>query len=231
MWLLQYIKVGKKALWLHIEHMIIGGKVEISWDEFNVCAVEIQVVDVLGDIFLSTCVDVDVIILDGCTNEYEFRTFFNKASYWGGKNKKSIFAFSSTGIKTCEEDLICYGIETYSVPSWSTVDYESALSNGTFWSLINDRISICGEQSKAEWFENKYFYAGGSARFMFYYDLEPTMADGSSNLKCLLPKINNYLSQCSNFNDIFKIRLSSSLAVNHLYNLYIDDNETMCYFC
>jgi len=75
-----------------------------------------------------------------------------------------------------QETVQIYEVELLEMPSWTFQEYEAAYANQDFKKSIKKDVFPDGEND-AEKLEDKYFVAGGSARWMFQFTLGDAIKD------------------------------------------------------
>eukprot|EP01124_Arcella_intermedia_P018802 TRINITY_DN2593_c0_g1_i5.p1 TRINITY_DN2593_c0_g1~~TRINITY_DN2593_c0_g1_i5.p1 ORF type:complete len:257 (+),score=33.23 TRINITY_DN2593_c0_g1_i5:749-1519(+) len=133
-------------------------------------------------------------LLDGLTNNNSYN-LLGRLSAWFQENKKrKEIIISSLPLSIKSQDLMTFDIQTFLMPSWSLLEYRSAILDKDFYTSIQhfldvfkikdedqkideDQVEFEKPKTPTELLDMKFFYAGGSARWMFSYSTKSTRAE------------------------------------------------------
>lgn len=217
MWLLNEAQRGKvqHAFWFHWSKGTIRSVVKVTSEggQIFICTYEGSIGIAARDwpSWTDVCSRASVICLDGITGVS--REFMLDACTWAMKASKSVLIFASQSISLNDEDSDDMNLEYYKVASWTKEEYQRALSTPA----IRDQVKalqglVLEPTADSKWFEEQYFYAGGSARLMFDYCVEDNVRKG------VRTRLNQHIEGCNDYGSVFRIGPKSSNSVNHLYS-------------
>ena len=172
----------------------------------------------------------DYLIVDGVTKENS-TSFLQSCSSWFEKTKKPFLVVTSVSVPLSVEVEGSAKLETHVVPSWVVDQYLEACRSRTFYESvyanlqrpngIDNGVLVWEEEKVAEIVQEKDFYAGGSARWMFDF----SYADFKKDFNTHFAKVLNYkaiLSQAEG--------PEHPNAVNHLRGLSFNDEQFSPFF-
>ena len=121
---------------------------------------------------------ISLIVIDGLRNN-------DHSEYWVGastdafasnNNLKFIF-LSSVQVSIKWDTLVGFSAQQMCPPfeSWNLEEYEQACKDASFWTQVSEFFDLNGESTQEKIknaVNDKHFYAGGSARWMFSYTIE-----------------------------------------------------------
>jgi energy-coupling factor transporter ATP-binding protein EcfA2 len=116
-----------------------------------------------------------------------------------------VIAVASSQLIIAVEHLEQLYIEELSMDSWTLDQYQQCCNDDNFYQQVEPMLGEGGE--KEEKIINKYHYAGGSARWMFGFDVDRICCD-----------IKKQIAKCDDFTKLIEDSSgpSSNVAVNHL---------------
>jgi len=120
-------------------------------------------------------------------------------------DSRRIIVISSLQVDIKEQNAERARIVRHAMPSWTLEEYLEALKDDNFFNSVNNSFSPA--DSREEMIYDKYFIAGGSARWMFSFTTDQAIADIDKNIK----KVSNIQDLSAGF-----LGNRSLLAVNHL---------------
>lgn len=112
-----------------------------------------------------------------------------------------------------EEELNRFGLNKISCNGWTLEEYKLACNDQNFMKFVSEKFfqqeTLKEENNLEEILEEKFFFAGHSARYMFNFTIEQTLSDIHSNL-----------NRIDSVDQLFKGLLgdASQTAVNHLFS-------------
>jgi hypothetical protein len=165
-----------------------------------------------------------ILIFDGVTAR-ESRTIKRACCNWrraeGGRRFIVVSSVSTTS--ACQEKIEA-NIEEFTVGSWTFEQYQSACDDEAFFEQVKDKLSCPGPEvveDKQVLLANKFYFAGGCARWMFEFIYDIMMSDLSSHMR----RVKDYaLCYADGGGD------ENSDAVNHLRGVTILANNDKKYF-
>jgi len=163
----------------------------------------------------------DFLVIDGVTKKDSVS--INRAcSVWRDSQEcRAFVTVSSVSIPVAVQEDEEAKIRAHTVPSWSLEQYQQACQDDTFFNSVKDNLKIGDNILDGDLILAKYAYAGGSARWMFEFDMQRFHTD----FKVHFDKVKNYT-------DIFGEAGgdTSADAVNHLRGLTITPAGEHNYF-
>jgi hypothetical protein len=157
--------------------------------------------------------EADIFVLDGLTAVAKDSLISLTLKWRSERAERRALVVSSFQVYFHQEGLDT--IHTIFVPSWKFQDYELAISNDDFYDAVKSKFPI-DIPDKQEALAEKYFYAGGSARWMFYCPIDLLISLGKS-LVARAPDLNNLIQGIQG--------PQSSAAVNQLVSQYAVDDS------
>jgi hypothetical protein len=204
-----------KIFWLHLDEFICTLCSFGKGDEFQQLSLHFanrSRVEVTTEIMKIAQMDeADIFVLDGLTTDSK-NNLISLTLEWRSKFvKRRALIVSSCQVTFHQQGMDL--INTIFVPSWKFQDYESAINNDTFYDSVKHLFLYDLEKSEA--LSEKYFFAGGSARWMFYCHTETVMKNGK-----------NLIQQVSDLNNLIygTQRPQSPTAVNQLLAQFSDSD-------
>jgi hypothetical protein len=149
----------------------------------------------------------DIVVVDGITSKND--ELMGAALVWGEKEKelgRKVVIVSSSQFVLGGEHYKNHQMVSYSMPSWTLKQYESACSDDDFYAGVKSRLT--DGEGKMEKIANKFFIAGASARWMFAFNCDELVTE----------EIPKYVEKLSSMNDLLSGMSGerSATAVNHL---------------
>jgi hypothetical protein len=159
---------------------------------------------------LSAC---DFMVFDGLTgkNSQSINTALGVWKRSGAA--RQFITTSSQAIKGTVEHKEEAGIDNFSVPSWTLLQYERACEDDALFDEVKQKL-VCGAHdattSKPELLRAKYYYAGGCARWMFGFNFARFQTDFTT-----------HWSSVGDYSSFFKGQTGEKAvnAVNHLRSI------------
>eukprot|EP01126_Amoeba_proteus_P023598 TRINITY_DN2369_c0_g6_i1.p1 TRINITY_DN2369_c0_g6~~TRINITY_DN2369_c0_g6_i1.p1 ORF type:complete len:447 (+),score=84.18 TRINITY_DN2369_c0_g6_i1:437-1777(+) len=147
----------------------------------------------------------DILVVDGVIRKYEQPLF--KAFDWLEQNKeRKLILVSSLSVDIKPETIVTWGGAGFFLPSWTLGEYETALESCDLFKSIE--MNLPEGDNDREKILNKFYYAGGSARWMFDFNSDEV----SSFILAYIEKVTDFESLSSSF-----VGTKSSVAINHLF--------------
>jgi hypothetical protein len=190
----------------------------------------------IKDIFSVQSDKKHIVFVDGYKNDKEYTDFLKKCRVYGNENTFYVVICSlSTRGKTNDDDDKTSKVEECFVDSWKLSEYHFAVTNSLFFKHVKDVLDadteLPVEKRKNQYTPNelidlKYYYAGGSSRYMFGYKTHDVIG-----------KLNVTMNSIEDFDTFIKSSIGShsSKPTNRLFNVFEDDNkvqtsELLCEF-
>jgi hypothetical protein len=168
LWACQEAASGKSVLWIHLDEL--GGNICLMRD--NDCQKYISTIDRVTEI-LDNCNE-NILVLDGLV-QLKHDSFISHASVWVQTNsKKKLVLVSSLQLILKQETIKVHQISEFKMPSWTIEEYNTALQNKLFKESV---IHILPGDSLQEKIDDKYFLAGGCARWMFEFTVDEVISE------------------------------------------------------
>ena len=209
-WVLQQVKFHQKTvIWIHVsnnEHICL----KLSQKEFFITQTILINNQILDLIRFSIPGQINIIVLDGvaCNNNFqsEFVTTLNNwRNYYNGKGIQTVqtVLVSSLSFKVCESDQ--YQIQPFLMYPWIFEEYKSACENEEFFKSIKNFME--NETYNEEMLNNKFYFAGASARWMF-----------STKTTEVISLINNYIDRLDLNEKLLNFNMGDKnpMILNHL---------------
>jgi hypothetical protein len=173
----------------------------------------------INDILFSLDDKKNIIFLDGYSINEKHKELLICINNWYRENRDNkriivISSMSSRGKSKDDEDFK-NNIEEFFMYSWNLDEYKIAIQNDDFFDSIKSNLdSIINTKeisSKEELIESKFYYAGGSSRYMFTY---PT--------KSVIGKLNQAIISCHDLMAYIEnyVGEGSENVINRLFNIY-----------
>ena len=124
--------------------------------------------------------DADVVIVDGMTEENRSQLMPVALNCRTLNPEISVVFVTSAQIRLPVQVLRQDRIEIHKVPSWTLAEYQAACENEKFFDEVKENLSE--DENFDEKITGKYFYAGGSARWMFALNVTEVIEDAFSSL-------------------------------------------------
>mmetsp|Transcript_999 Transcript_999/g.1221 ORF Transcript_999/g.1221 Transcript_999/m.1221 type:complete len:589 (-) Transcript_999:188-1954(-) len=189
-------------MWVHLDPIGLSSCVRLYNGKFYSFTKH----DNLLNDMIATC-NCHTIILDGITkdNIKLIGTALSGIRRLDNIGGPFVVAVASTQLVMALEHLQQQNIKVLSMDSWTLEQYNNCCSNEDFYDEVKTKLGE-GEE-KDERIINKYYYAGGCARWMFSFTVNETCID-----------VENHINKCENFVQLIEESSgpSSNVAVNHL---------------
>lgn len=229
--LLSYVVAGKLSrewtvVWMHIDFD------DASLVQTTKCVIMHEGSKVAGEVpfedtvpFLDACIrrysENILVILDGTTNDSNLSSLISSVTVWWNRDpeKRRFLKVSSMAKmgKTKDSRFSRYPSERFLQVSWSFEEYEEALKNEDFARNV-DRFLDASPQPNSSGcgrMASKYFFAGGSARYMFFRQTHEVMRSLNNAIKSL---------QCLGPSGLFSVGILSNVFTYKLISVFSDDN-------
>ncbi|EKX50986.1 hypothetical protein GUITHDRAFT_44907, partial [Guillardia theta CCMP2712] len=145
------------------------------------------------------------------------------------ENRRVLFISSmQTRYKVKWEDDQVWGVEVFLLESWRLEEYQEAVMDDLFYSSVERKLdanlsrgsvaqrSFSSNLSREDRILSKYYYAGGSSRYMFQMSSQQIIDDVSNTIKNV-----GFLETLST-----KIGQYSGAAINRLFSIYKDQDKS-----
>jgi hypothetical protein len=185
---------------------------------------------------ISSCTN-DVLLLDGLTHNNSYPLLANLSEWFRSEQNRKAIIVSSLQLSLKMQDSKFLGLESFLMPSWSLLEYKTAIQDNKFYGSIMDLLDVYlvkdedknidkDQQefekpiSATESLDLKYFYAGGSARWMFSF---PTMD--------IVKDIDNHIQRLGDPQKLISglSGLRSEQSVNHLMMGFGNGSDHNCF--
>jgi hypothetical protein len=209
LWICNQVNKGKSVLWIHLAksdnviHLKPTGHIDIVIGLNKTKIAE----------YVERATD-DIVVVDGVTKE-PHRMNIEDAMFVGlMTSKQQILSVSSVAATIKIEELNRFHISSFVAEPWSLEDYYSATNFASFFNNVEHNLVVDGasldKTSKSyvrDVVDQKFYYAGFSARWMFEMSAEDVIKD-----------IDDCLDSVLNIMDVVKGMVGSqnANAVNHL---------------
>jgi hypothetical protein len=120
-----------------------------------------------------------ILVVDGVTKSDDKQIHTSCAAWQEKLSDRRFVTVSSVAIPVASEHLNVAEIFEFVVGSWTFEQYETACSDDTFYKIVEGNLQ-CPEVKVAEKKDlllSKYYYAGGSARWMFQFNFAKWFSD------------------------------------------------------
>jgi len=123
-----------------------------------------------------------ILIIDGARNE-NFKKISGKASLHA-MSKGKLVIVSSLQLDWGVEDFKLLKLKKVESPGWTLQEYQKACQDAKFYESVEENLSTdLTLKTVEEKVEEKFFYAGHSARWMFLFNVNEVMQDAQTHLK------------------------------------------------
>ena len=210
----------KKVLWFGIGKGFKKNVVVIDGETQNLTEYEAEI-DYIKDF------EGDFIVADGVTINLDKEITAACATWRERREGRSFITVSSVTIGVGLEILESLNLTTRQVPSWSLDQYEAAIKDDDFFDSVKNCLKVndddvvdgLSSDEKVDLLRAKYYYAGGSARWMFEFNIEKMLAD-----------FEYHFIKVTNFDDIyFEAGGAVALSVNHMRSLLKKKSGALAY--
>ena len=177
----EFLTNKKKVLWVHLRKMRFSQSVLMSGGEV------FKVEDTDADYVLFS--DADIIVVDGVT-EGESQEYTRNLFYWEGYRKhRKCVQVASTQLRINKVDDKIDKILRFKLPPWTLQEYITACRDREFYNEVscmfedlregaaNEDIASLKDEDREDVIAEKFFYAGGSARWMFNFTTKQVMEE------------------------------------------------------
>lgn len=203
--------------WIHLDRQ--GNEFDCFQTQKNTLVQVENISDgTLGQSFLSSVPGKHLVILDGYADSQMMHVSFkNMCVDWFKKSKESrrlvIISSMSSLVKVSADEEAKLRWKNHVVCSWEFAEYEKAVANNSFFDSVKqyldaDDVSLLQadaaqltEEQKLSLLPAKYYYAGGSCRFMFSNstkDVMEKLSIGLSMVGDITPYLNGDVGDRSN---------------------------------
>ena len=156
--------------------------------------------------------DADFMVLDGVTST-NYKDLIGDAEEWGSKGtNRKIVVLTSQQISIPLHDFEAGAAATWSMPSWTWEEYQTACENEYFYQQVERFLPFLSPQAtKQAKLTTKYNLAGNSVRLMFgtFFD------DLPAEIEKQLQKVDNKENLLAGLNLLFRIALNVHAHVKH----------------
>ncbi|CAM6093750.1 unnamed protein product [Calypogeia fissa] len=113
-----------------------------------------------------------LLVLDGFTNGTTNNTMRGTCELWLKKDfeMRRLFVVCSMASRFksgSEGDDMQFNVTDFTVSSWTLEEYKAALEKPALYATVKEKLGTDTDKSRDELVESKYYFAGGSARYMF----------------------------------------------------------------
>ena len=163
-----------------------------------------------------------ILFLDGYSQERNHQGWLGTCESWFESDRANhrFVTISSMSARTGNTDAHDkrLGLVTFQTDSWTLADYVDAIKSDTFFDSIKENLctdkaaigSVCiSQEQRQNLIRSKYYFAGGSARFMFDFETEEVI--------CALERA---ISEAKNVEDFFNNFVGDMSKVNRLFGSY-----------
>jgi hypothetical protein len=164
----------------------------------------------------------DFLIVDGVMEKDSIEITRDCSAWRGFGASRTFVTVSSVSVSPATEQDQEAHLTGHTVPSWTLEQYELACNDDDFFNSVKAKLCNGDEgMERDDLIIAKYFFAGGSARWMFEF----TLVDLKRDFDIHFNKVQNYRA-------VFGVvgGEKSTDAVNHLRGLTITHDGTMAYF-
>eukprot|EP01124_Arcella_intermedia_P018801 TRINITY_DN2593_c0_g1_i4.p1 TRINITY_DN2593_c0_g1~~TRINITY_DN2593_c0_g1_i4.p1 ORF type:complete len:330 (-),score=40.15 TRINITY_DN2593_c0_g1_i4:1096-1938(-) len=127
---------SKSLLWIHLDSIQTNGVcVELK----NLKVSRFSAADVPS--VISACTN-DVMLLDGLTNNNSYNLLGRLSAWFQENQNRKAIIISSLPLSIKSQDLMTFDIQTFLMPSWSLLEYRSAILDKDFYTSIQHFLDV-----------------------------------------------------------------------------------------
>ncbi|KAI8912811.1 hypothetical protein EDD86DRAFT_202285 [Gorgonomyces haynaldii] len=155
--------------WIHLSTLYSPYCIRIQNGQKQTCVINYASID---DI-LPEDLEEHLLIIDGClqNSNQSHQNVLNACNTWVANNRdqRRLLCVSSLAArgKTKLHEEREFKITTHYVYSWTLEEYYAAMEHREFCDAVRENLDASQAESPKEMIDAKYFYAGGSSRYMF----------------------------------------------------------------
>lgn len=167
---------GKNVLWAHLRKRHAATAAVLQGNTLIV----VGAVETTALISLVRSSTADMIVLDGVVSATSPK-LLEAADAWAGRGQdRRVVQVTSESVTETGETLKETGTKGHTVPSWTSEQYETAMTNDAFRKEVEGRLG--DGDAPREKLINKFFVAGGCARWMFGFTCSEATVDIDKHL-------------------------------------------------
>lgn len=167
-------------------------------------------------------------IFDGITKDM-YTSVHSSMNVWRNNvDNREFISVSSQAVKVALQEMQEARMQIFKMPSWSFIQLDKACVDDILFTMVRNNLKCPGQSdalddtgdSKAELLRGKFFYAGGSTRWMFGFSFDEFTNDFNTH----------WLAVCS-YETFFNDQGPASYnAVNHLRAMVKNEKDEEAYF-